>query len=170
MSANINLDSRKATYSFAVRAATPAATCTDLLVITGLALSIVKLRRLSISGKITSAADLQIDLLRRTTAAAGGTATQPVIAKHFSGDTASGVVVDLYSANPTVGTAGQLLKSKTIALAAPGVPRQVIDLANSGLLEEPITLNGLERIAINLAGAVIAAGTVLDIEGIFTQE
>ncbi len=120
------------------------------------------LRRIIVSGTATAAGAHTVLLKARSTEATGGTSTS-VDAKVIQGAfAASGALMFLYTANPTVGTdagtlAQQFLQVSTSAAGVTPAPL-VFDFRDSPIL---LTEAGQE-VAINLNGATIA-GLVLNV-------
>ncbi len=159
------------TYSVSAAGITPAATATDVVILSGSASRLVKLRRILVGGAATAASVFVFNLNRRSTAASGGTATTPTPVRRDTRDQAATAVVQQFSANPSaVGTdAGLLLaiRHSLGALATPGVSSQFLLGDNT---EESIALQNGEFLAINFGGAAIPSGMVFDYTLVWTEE
>jgi hypothetical protein len=93
------------TYSAGVLGMTLAATPTDIFCIQGSATKTVKLKRIDISGLTTTTiATVAMQLVKRSTANTGGTATNPTAVAHDSQNPAATATILAYTANPTTGT------------------------------------------------------------------
>lgn len=92
------------TYSAGILGLTLAATPTDIFCIQGSATKTVKVKRFDISGlTATAMATSGFQMVKRSTANTGGTATAPTAVPHDSLDPAATATVAAYTANPTVG-------------------------------------------------------------------
>lgn len=163
---NMSLD---ACYVYSVVGATPAATPTDIITLTGSASKLIRVRKIILGGLATAAGSLIISLIRRSTAASGGTSTAPTPLKMRNGDVAATATVALYTANPTVGTAVGTLQSVRVPLQLTAAMAQPVQL---DFAETPgICLQGTSDIlAINGAGGTVPTNGVLDIAIYWTEE
>lgn len=168
--AYLNQEGLLPTYSVFAMGITPAATATDIVILSGSASRLVKVRRLIVGGSATSAAAFVINVHRRLSAATGGTATTPTPVRRDTRDQPATAVVQQFSANPTVGTDGGLLLAVRKNLGAAATP----NVANQTLLgevtDEPIVLQNGEFLAINFGGAAIPTGMVFDYGLVWTEE
>jgi hypothetical protein len=93
------------TYSAGVLGMTLAATPTDIFCIQGSATKIVKVKRIDLSGLTSTAlATVGMQVIKRSTANTGGTATNPTAVPHDSQNPAATATILAYTANPTTGT------------------------------------------------------------------
>lgn len=171
--ASVNVEGTKATYSVVVPDATPYATATDFFTLVGSASKTIRITRVEIEGDATAAALADIYLYKRTAADTGGTASQPAIAQHDSGDAAPSAVANLYSVVPTGLGAGNLVKAGRLYLPAAGTPTfpntKIFDF--SARSEKALVLRGVaQALAINWGGAAVPAGTSLYISVSWTEE
>lgn len=162
----------KPTYRYAVSAFAAVATPTDVVVITGSATAgrRVIVKRIKIEGAATAAGNMPVTIIRRSTVGTIGSAvlTAVVPAKMDSTDpTASAVVSTVGTANYTTpGTAAGLVDTGRVQMTALatglGVTPYQCNFADR--LDKPVVLRGVaELLCINLNGAAIPAGGVLDI-------
>lgn len=124
-------DGGKLTYSAAFDDLVAVSSCTDLLRISGSASKTVFVQEIRLSATATAGKTLDVRLARRSTANSGGTATQPTVVPHSSDDAAGTAVVDIYTANPTVGTLVGIIRSRRYTIVAVDVtngPELVFDL------------------------------------------
>jgi hypothetical protein len=159
-----------ATYAACGIGYTAYATPTDLLTITGSASKTVVVTNLVIFMQSTAAALQTIDVLKRSTANSGGTATSPTPVPHDSTSAAATGVLNLYTAAPTTGTLvgvlRTLLVSSTTLTVAPlqtGLNGILNSMPPYPLLvndiRRPIVLHGVnEVLAINYRGAALTGG------------
>lgn len=163
----------KAAYSYVANDVTPVATATDLVTLVGSATKIIRLTMVRLMADATAVGVLDFYGYKRTAANTGGTATQPAIAIHDSNDAAASAVVNLYSANPTLG-AGILVRADHYALPAAsttGYPFDPIiwDFGTRGGRE--IVLRGVaQSFAISFNGEVIPAGCNVYVNLEWTEE
>jgi hypothetical protein len=93
------------TFSAGVLGMTLAANPTDIFCVQGSATKIVKVKRFDLSGLTSVAlATVAMQIVKRSTANTGGTATNPTPVAHDSQDPVSTATVLAYTANPTTGT------------------------------------------------------------------
>lgn len=153
-----------ATYFYRLADYVPVATCTDALNIRGVAGKIIYITRISVGGVATAASLYDLYLTRRTTANTGGTFTNPVGASADARDPAHSAVINLYTANPTVGT-GVALDGERLWLPAAATPtappgRLVYEFGTRGG-KAPTLRSALDSISINFNGQAVPAGTSL---------
>jgi len=102
-------------------------------------------------------------LLKRTATDTGGTSTAPAIGERQESATDSDAVVALYTANPTgLGTAGDIQFTGRLFFNLVGSPHDVIEKSwdeDDG----PVLAPG-EYLALNLAGAAVPAGGIVDVD------
>ena len=108
----IPLDSSKRTYSMAMANLVVASSPTTFWQLCGSATSTVRVTKITIAGRQTAAANADIQLIKTSTAASGGTiasgqpfASAAVVGVPYDTGTAAGTaLVTAWTANPTVGT------------------------------------------------------------------
>lgn len=153
------------TYRAAVNF-TPAASATDVFVIGGSSTggNFVKITRITIIITATTAAEVLLSLLKRSTADTGGTATTATRVPLDSQDLASqaDVVVQAYTANPTTGTlVGAIGQRRVAAVLAGTVEAPTEFLFGEMPSSQELTLRSTaEQVAINLNGASLAGGSM----------
>lgn len=165
----INNESRKATYS-ASNSFTLAASATDIFAITGSASKTVRINRVQISGNATSAVNIPVTLVKRSTANTGGTTGAPSVVPHDSTNAAATATVVNYTANPTTGTPVGNLRSQ-LCNFVPGTGSATSMIQEFGTRnDQAVVLRGTSQVlAINLGGATVTGGGVsIDIE--WTEE
>lgn len=166
----VNTEGVKATYSVGVVAFTPVATATDFWTIVGSASTKGRLLRLSVSGIATAAISQDIELIKRTTANAGGTSAQPTIMQHDSNDASPTCVVNTYSVNPTTGTGAGAGRAEKLNLGVTGAAGKVVwDFTTRN--SKGLVLRGVaQAYCLNWGGAAVPAGTLLTIDAEFSEE
>src|SRR6266851_10092350 len=153
-------ESIKGTCSIGVAGFTPAATATDFAVLVGSATKTIRLLRVQISGIASAAATVEISLVKRTTADSGGTiSATPTIGLHDSNDSAITGVLNVYSANPTLGTSGGLIRCEKLNLGAVGAAGR-IEWVFSTRNSKGLVLRGIaQNYALNFGGQAVPGGT-----------
>jgi hypothetical protein len=161
-----NGEGRKATYSAATVAYAPYATPQDIVGIVGSASKRVRVLRFAVSGRATAANQLDVQLVKRSTADTGGTPSVLAAVSHDSNDLAATAAVTSYGAAPTGGTLLGAIRAQQINLSAAGsggaaVP---VEFDFGTVNDKSIVLNAAaEGLYLNLNGAAMPAGTVLNV-------
>lgn len=161
------LGTRKRSYSSAF-SIVPAASATDVVEIIGSATTTVEITRVTIGGVQTTAGQVLVNLLRRSTADTVGTQTAQTIVPHQATDAAAIAVIKAYTANPTTGTLVGNVRSRRLPIgsATSLIPATVYEFGEN---TKPLFLAGVaQTLCINLAGATVTGGT-LDVEIEFTE-
>lgn len=168
-----NGEGRKATYSAATIAYAPYASPQDIVGLLGSATRRVRVLRFAVSGRATAANQLDVQLVKRSTADSGGTPTPLAAVPHDSNDGAATATANSYAAAPTPGTLVGAIRAQQINLSAAGsggaaVP---VEFDFGTVNDKAIVLNGAaEGLYLNLNGAAMPAGTVLNVFVEWTEE
>lgn len=156
---------------------------TDIATITGVAGKVVRVRKIHMSGIATNSAQIDVFLIKRSTANTGGTSVTLTNVPYDSLNVAAGATVRYYGAaaaptNPTLGTAVGTISQSMLYLSPPtssgtnpttGNNSIEIDFIDGTL--QPLTLRGVnEVLAINLNGITVPGGTNLEIDFVWTEE
>lgn len=166
----VSAEGTKNTFSVASNGVTLAATATDFWELIGSSTKTVRVLRITITGLATSGASPDILLIVRSAADTGGTATQPTIVPNDSNNTAATAVVNLYSANPTVGAAVGTIRARKLNLGAAGASGS-INWTFSDVNDQAIVLRGVaQALALNFNGQAVPSGTNIDIEAEFVED
>jgi hypothetical protein len=161
-----NGEGRKPTFSAAAIAYSPYATPQDIFGIVGSASKQVRVLRFAVSGRATSANQLDVQLVKRSSADTGGTPTALTAVSHDSNDGAASAVVSSFAAAPTAGTLTGAIRAQQINLSAAGsggaaVP---VEFDFGSVNDKSIVLNAAsEALYLNLNGAAVPAGMVLNV-------
>lgn len=164
-----------ATYRYATLAFAPVATPTDIVVIQGSDNAVVQIKLIRLYGVATAAGNMPAQLVRRSTAnTTNGVLTAITPGKHDKQDGAPKATVSTVgTANfGSLGTSQGVLGAGRVQMAASGTGVAALPLVwdFSKRLDKPLILRGaLDFVCINMNGAAIPAGGVLDIE-IETEE
>lgn len=168
---NVNTESSKATYSAVVANYTPAATATDMVVLTGAAGKTVTLTTVRVNGAATVSTFADVYLYKRTTLDTGGTSTSTAIGQHDSQDPAPSCVVKQYSANPSSLGTGVALRSEHISFSAAASGNLVTDWVFAARGAKAPKLNSAtESFALNFNGNAVPGGANLHMTIEWTEE
>jgi hypothetical protein len=119
-----------------------------------------------VSGRATAANQLDVQLVKRSSADSGGTPTALTAVSHDSNDGAATAAVSSFAAAPTAGTLLGAVRAQQINLSAAGsggaaVP---VEFDFGTVNDKAIVLNSAsEALYLNLNGAALPAGTVLNV-------
>lgn len=149
------------TYSTTALGFAPAIACTDFFTITGNAVDVVTVKKIVVTGAQTTSAQIQILLVKRSTANTGGTGFPLTGVPHDSNDAAASSAAVIYTANPTTGTLVGVMRAQRIFINAPAVgSSEVVTWDFGANTSKGVVLRGLAQVlAVNLNGATITGGT-----------
>jgi hypothetical protein len=160
---NVASSAIPSTYSAAVNGLALAATATDIFAITGSATKTIRIIKLAITGIQTTAGQVAVLLLKRSTANSGGTFTAPTMVSYDTLNATATAGVSAYTANPTtVGTlVGAVYAARLfIPGAATASDAQGISLAFGDVAEQNMTLRGAaQSLALSLNGVTVVGGS-----------
>ena len=160
----VNIGAPSMTYAAAVSGLAPAALATDVFAISGSATKTIRISKLAINGVQTTAGQVAILVVKRSTANTGGTSTAQTKIPYDSANAAATATVLAYTANPT--TLGTVVGTITASrLFVPGVASatdaQGFSIVVGDVGQQFITLRGAaENLCINLNGVTVAGGAV----------
>jgi hypothetical protein len=159
------------TYRYAGAAFAPVATPTDIIVIKGSATKLLIVKRVKLTGAATAAGTMPAVLIRRSDAGTLGSAVLTAIspAKLDSSDSAAtGTVSTVGTANyTTLGTTAGNVGSGRIQMTALGTGVAAVPIEWDFAVRDSkgLYLRGvLESLCVNLAGAAVPSGGVIDYE------
>ena len=156
------VDGFKNTYGASVQGLVPAASATDIFTITGVAGKTVRITRIEVSGTQTTAGQVDVIILKRSTADTAGTSTAPTIVPHDRNNPAAGATVLAYTANPTTGNLVGNLRAGKLFVAAPATasPTTVLAFDYGTRPSQALVLRGTgDVIAVNLNAATVTGGS-----------
>lgn len=135
-------DTTAPTYSAANLWTLTSGTPTDAAQLAGSATKIIKIRRITINATSTTATNVNIDIVRRSSANSGGAPTTVLAARYDTTDPAPTAVLTTYTGSPSQGTTVATLKNMTfVASTGNGlIPSQVYEFGGAGA--KPIVLRG----------------------------
>lgn len=162
-------------YRYAILAVAPVATPTDFVIIQGNAQIGIFIKRIALYGVATAAGNMPAQLVRRSTAdATSGVLTAIAYAKHDMRDPDPKAVVSTVGTNnfSSLGTNVGVLGAGRIQMPAvsTGVAAVPLIWEFGPRMSKSLALRGaLDFVCINLNGAAVPSGGVIDIE-IETEE
>ena len=166
----------KPTYRYGALGFATVASPTDVLVIQGSASKTIRIKRVTVSGVATAAANMPAQLIRRSTAGTLGSAVLTAItaSKHDVNDaTPTATVSSVGTANYTaLGTSAGVLGAGRIQLSAAATGLAVTPLIwdFATRQDKAVILRGTsDFLCINLNGGALPLGAVIDFE-IQTEE
>jgi hypothetical protein len=162
-----NGEGRIPTYSAATVAYSPYASATDVLIITGSATKTVRVKRVAVSGRSTSASNIDVSLYKHTvTANTTGTPTNLTIVSHDSVINPSATaVVSTYGSAPTIGGTTGLMRCQqsNLSAAGSGGAATPVEWHFGDVNDQSGVLHGVtEQMAVNLGGGSVPTGAVLN--------
>ena len=153
------------TYSTGIALYAGYANPTDFLSIQGSATKTIKITNIRVSGNATANNQVDIGLLKRSTANTSGTPTVATLTPWDSLSSAATATVVTYGAAPTLGTlVGPLCACQVEIPAKAGVGGGVLEWQFNRNGESAIILRGInEMVVLNAYGVTFPAGTVLNL-------
>jgi len=153
---------KKATYGAAISGLTVAPAATDVFTISGSANKKIKIVSFTISGLRSTAANISVHLVKRSTLNSGASISLTNV-PFDSSDSSSDATVVYYTTNPILGTlVGIIAASKLFMPATTTAFNMPLKFNFSETDKQPLLLTSNESISINLNGATIA-GSNFDI-------
>lgn len=156
------VDGFKATYGASIQGLASVASATDIFTITGSATKTVRITRIEVSGVQTTAGQVDIIVLKRSTVDTAGTSSTPTIVPYDKNSPAATAVVTAYTANPTAGTLVGNIRAGKLFVAAPATasPTTVMALDFGTRPAQALVLRGAtDQIAVNLNGVTVTGGS-----------
>lgn len=164
------IDGQKATYSASITGLASAASCTDLFTITGSSTKTIRVTYLEFSGVQTTAGDVDVVVLKRSTANTGGTSTNPTAVPHDSSSAAATATLNAYTANPTTGTLVGNIRAAKLFVATATADSDNLALEYGKRPEQALVLRGTSQVlAINLNSTTVTGGA-FDLNISWTEE
>lgn len=151
-------DGIKATYSASTLGIASAVAATDIFTITGSGTKTIRITKIAISGTQTTASDIDVQIIKRSTANSSGTSASVTAVSHDSSDAAATATVLSYTANPTLGNIIGAVRTAKIfvpAILTISIP-SILEYDFGSGPEKTIVLRGTsEVLAVNLNGQTI---------------
>ena len=140
-----------------------ASSATDIVEIIGSSSKTVLIHKITISGSQTTGGQVPVYIIKRSTAASGGTSTNPTLVPRstiFAEGTAATAAIKVYTANPTTGTAVGNIWVGGIGIPAATASDTPIKDIDFNLTGAPVLLSGTSQtLCINLNGATYSGNT-----------
>ncbi len=172
-----NSEGLKATYTGVVNQLTPGTTATDFVVLTGAPNKVVRVTRVEISARSASLAEVELFLIKRSTADSGGTAgTNTGITAHDSlNPTAQGSFASYTTSPTTLGaTVGTLRQTNYVLVSTTpvaGAPVGVLIWDFAARNEQAVVLRGAQQqLCLNQNSAAVVTTMVYDVAFTWTEE
>lgn len=172
----IPLDNKAPTFGSGTTGLVAAAAATDIAKLCGSATKVIRVSKISVSGRATAAASVDVALVLRSTAGSGGTATTPFIQPYDSQYPTATAVFSAYTANPTIGTpvggtgaslAQDQLFLGNLTTGAPGA--RLVYTFGFDRPSSQVVLRGVANcLAVNLNGQT-ASGNLMDVSFEWTE-
>ena len=160
---NVAPSTAPSTYAASTNGLVLAASATDVFTITGSASKTIRVTKVMFNAIQTTAAQVGVVLLRRSTANTGGTSTAPTAVNYDTANAAATATVAAYTANPT--TTGTLVGNLYVQRvfvpgAATASDAQGLSETFGDFGQQPFVLRGAaQQLAINLAGVSVVGGS-----------
>lgn len=160
------------TYTTGIPAYTGYSSPTDFFSIRGASDKIIKIIGIRLSGSATGNNNVDVALLKRSTANSGGSPTTATITPLDSTNPAPSATVVTYGAAPTLGTlVGPVCACQLEVPARTGVGGYILEWQFNRNGAGPIILrDASEMLTLNLYGTTLPAGTNLNITVTWTEE
>lgn len=166
-------DPLRATYALFLPNFVPVANPTDILEIAGSASRIVRIRSIIVTGIATSASNIILNTVRRSSLATGSTPTTQSLISRDTGDaSATATVRTFQGSNPVTGTlignadGGRL----NLAPAANGSIDRLLFQYSWLNDKAPILRGPTDTLCLNLGGAAWPAGGALDVNIVLSED
>jgi hypothetical protein len=148
------------TYSASANIAVASA-ATDIAAFFGNATTTVQVTKIRVTGIQTTTGIVNMQLVTRSTANTAGTSSNFSVARHEATDAANSSTPIAYTANPTVGTLGGVVRRWYHAFTSAtsdSSPEYTLEFGENG---KPLVLSGVTQgICLNLNGATVPGGLV----------
>lgn len=164
------VDGIKATYSATITNLPAAMLATDIFTITGSATKTIRISRVMLTGTQTTASQINIIFIRRSTANTAGTSVPLAAVTMDTNNPAATATALAYTANPTTGTVVGNIRTRKVALStAVGNSDELIsDFGTTN--GQALVLRGINQVfSINL-NSVTVAGASFNIAVEWTEE
>ncbi|MBC7564852.1 hypothetical protein H7100_01305 [Candidatus Saccharibacteria bacterium] len=160
-----------ATYSASITGLASGTLAVDIFTLTGSATKTVYITRIDIDGTLTTAAQVMVLIIKRSTADTGGVSTAPTRVPLDSLSAAATATVLAYTSNPSPGTAIGTTTATRVFLpgAATATDAQGISIIYGQAGEQQMILRGINQVlAVNL-NTVTLTGASLNINIEWTE-
>jgi hypothetical protein len=151
-----------ATYAASINGLAPATTATDIFTITGSNTKTIRITKVDVNGIQTTAGQVAVVLIKRSTANTAGTSTAQTAVTYDSSNTSATAVVLAYTANPTTGTLVGRFYSQRVFMpgAATASDAQGLSSVYGDIGQQNIVLRGINEVfAVNFNGVTVVGGS-----------
>lgn len=167
----VNTEGTKTTYSQTGQFAATS-TAGDLMILTGSGTKTVRVTKIGFSGTLTTALICGATVLRRSTAATGGTTIAgDTVSKHDTNNAAPTATVTFYTVGPTPGTNAGVFRRENVFLSTTAIAGQQLIMDFTTRNEQGLVIRGTsDFLALSLSSAAAQAGSALSFEITWTEE
>lgn len=151
-----------ATYAAGITGLTTALLATDIFTVTGSATTVVRVTGLGVSANGSAGANVNLAIIKRSSAHTGGTSATVTAVPYDSNDAAATAVARSYTVNPTVlGTAiGNIRVAEQFVSGVVTAGSGVIEWDFGVRPSKPVVLRGTSQLlCVNLAGVTVTGGS-----------
>lgn len=159
---NVASSALPGTFSATISGLALAALATDVFTLTGSATKTVRVTKVYFNASQTTAGQVGVILLRRSTADTLGTSTAPTATTYDTNNAAATAIAAAYTANPTAGTLVGNISSHRVFVpsAATASDAQGLSIVFGNTGQQYPTLRGVaQQFCINLGGATVTGGS-----------
>lgn len=163
---------QRPTYAAGASFTFPQTGAGDAACLVGSATKTIRLTKVRVSGTDTTAQSAVMNLVKRTVASTGGTATQPSIGSYDSVNGAATAVMNAYTIVNTPG-AGVTINSGLVNLLAATTATSVLEqtYAPQNFLDQQLTLRGVaQSFCVNFPNALSTAAAALNVTFEWTEQ
>lgn len=167
----VNTEGTKATYSQTGQFAATS-TAGDLMILTGSGTKTVRVTKIGFSGTLTTALICLATVIRRSTAATGGTTIAgDTVSKHDTNNAAPTATVTFYTVGPTPGTNVGVFRRENVLLSTTATAGQQLIMDFTTRNEQGLVIRGTsDFLTLSLGSAAAQAGSALSFEITWTEE
>lgn len=170
-----NSEGRIPTYSAGSATFSPSVTAGDIMAIFGSATKTVRVKRVALSGRASAASQLDVALIKRTTAFSSSTSAALNSVQHDTtiNSTASAQIVTYSSSGSTAGFGGITLRTQqaNVSAAGSGGAAVPVEWHFGDVNDQALVLRSTsEALALNLVGSTAPSGIVLNVWAEWTEE
>lgn len=146
----------KPTYSASLNGITPVSSGTDICTISGSSTKTIRIRKVVFGGSAaTTAVTEPVSIVKRSTADTAASGSKPTIVAYDSQSAAATAVVEVWTANPTLGTLTGVLTDIGMQFLGQGTYNPVTDFRFGRLGSAAILRGTAESLSVNLSGITL---------------
>lgn len=151
---------QKKTYATGITGLVVPAAATDVFTIFGSSTKTIVVVHFEVTGAVSSKAMADVQLIKRSTANTGGTATNPAAVPMDSTNAAGTATISAYTANPTLGTSVGIIHANKLLLGVSGTdqPQSIAFNFDRDGKTQGVYLRGTgEGLCLNLNGGTFSS-------------